>query len=144
MSTDVRETVEKCNECQENCPNQPQDEPGKLPMPTQPMMSCSTNLAKHCGTQHLILVDCFSGMICCEPLKRETSDAVIRMLNKIFIRNGFPQWLHLNGGPCYDSYEFSTYAEAHHIRLVRSSPGHPKSNGLAEASIKSAKSILDR
>ena len=80
-------------------------------------------------------------MIWCKPLKRETSDAVIRVMKKIFMRNRFPQWLHLDGGPCYDSYEFSTYAEAHHIRLVRSLPGNPRSNGLAEAAVKSARSM---
>ena len=60
-------------------------------MPMQPMMSCGTDLAKHRGTQHLILVDSFTGMIWCKPLNHETSDAVIRVLNKIFMHNGFPQ-----------------------------------------------------
>ena len=144
ISKDVRELVEQCNRCQETRPSLGQDDPKHLPEPSAPMQSCGTDLAKHRGTQHLILVDRYSGMIWCKQLKRETSDAIIRELHKIFMRNGFPQWLHLDGGPCYDSFEFSAYCEAHHIQLARSSPGHPRSNGLAESAVKSAKAILEK
>ena len=144
FSKDVRGEVENCSRCQEVRPSQNEEDPIHIPEPTAPMQSCGTDLAKHRGIQHIILVDRYSGMIWCKQLKRETSEAIIRVLHQIFARNGYPQWLHLDGGPCYDSFEFETYCEAHHIRLARSSPGFPRSNGLSEAAVKSAKAILEK
>ena len=142
MSEDITNAVLTCEPCQKYRPSQPEEEVLNLPPTTEPMQLVGSDLFSLAGEQHVILADAFSGMIFVKRLKRETSTAVIKALISFFRLIGMPQHLLSDGGPCYASDEFTDFCLTYHIKHLRSSPGHPRSNGLSESHVSSAKYLL--
>jgi hypothetical protein len=63
-------------------------------------------------------------------------------MNAWFRGVGFPQFIYLDNGPQFDAAEFNDYWAANFITPLNSSACFPKSNGLAEAAVKSVKYLL--
>jgi transposase InsO family protein len=55
---------------------------------------------------------------------------------------GFPQYIFSDRGPQFAAAEFKEYCKGHHIIPLVSLACFPKSNGLAESAVKSAKYLL--
>jgi transposase InsO family protein len=55
---------------------------------------------------------------------------------------GFPQYIFSDRGPQFVAAEFKEYCKGHHIIPLVSLACFPKSNGLAESAVKSAKYLL--
>ena len=66
---------------------------------------------------------------------------VIKTLSTWFNLFGWPSSIRSDGGPQFRG-EFSRFCASHAIRHEVSTPYNPKSNGLAEAGVKSVKNIL--
>ena len=144
MKRDVTNVVATCEACQTYRNSQPDDEIKSFPPTHQPMDMVGTDLFSLAGNQHILLVDAHTGLIFVKKLNRETSNAVINALDNWFRIVGLPQVVLSDGGPCYSSEEFSDYCTANHIRHITSSPGHARSNGLSEANVNSAKTLLKK
>ena len=63
-------------------------------------------------------------------------------LRKWFVTYGSPEELASDGGPPFQSYEYTTFLENWGIKRRLSSAYNPQSNGRAELAVKSAKRIL--
>ena len=70
-----------------------------------------------------------------------TSISIIKTLSTWFNLFGWPSSIQSDGGPQFRG-EFSRFCVSHNIRHEVSAPYNPKSNGLAEAGVKSVKNIL--
>ena len=144
MKNEVTQMINDCEPCQIYRDSQPEEEIKPFPPTTEPMQLVGTDLFSYAGHQHCLMADAFTGMIFVKRLKRETSSAIIHVLDSWFRLLGLPQVILSDNGPCYGSDTFREYCEANHIRHVTSSPGHPRSNGLSEANVSSAKLLLKR
>ena len=70
--------------------------------------------------------------------------SVITFLQGQFARHGIPEQLLSDGGPQYDSKEFSAFATKYGFTHIKSSPEYPQSNGFAESQVKIPKNILKK
>ena len=70
-----------------------------------------------------------------------SSSSIIKTLSIWFNLFGWPSSIRSDGGPQFRG-EFSTFCVSHDIKHEVSAPYNPKSNGLAEAGVKSVKNIL--
>ena len=89
----------------------------------------------------LICVDHWSGYPFYHLLRSLSSDTVIKVLTSWFNLFGWPSSIRSDGGPQFRG-EFSRFCSSHGITHEISAPYNPKSNGLAEAGVKSVKNIL--
>jgi transposase InsO family protein len=73
-----------------------------------------------------------------------TSEATIEILKQWFSVHGIPKELHSDNGPQYDSFRFKEFCNDCKFKHVTSSPKHPRSNGLAERYVQTAKNMLKK
>ncbi|CAK9295501.1 unnamed protein product [Gordionus sp. m RMFG-2023] len=72
-------------------------------------------------------------------MQNTSADAMIKRLNKWFARFGIPKYSVSDKGPQFLSGEFRRYCDLNNIRHIRSAPYHPKTNGLAERTVRTLK-----
>jgi transposase InsO family protein len=75
-------------------------------------------------------------------LQSQTSSTVIKIIDNWFRGVGYPQYVFSDNGPQFAAAEFKKYCKKHHITPLVSSACYPKSNGLAESSVKYVKYLL--
>ena len=106
-----------------------------------PNAACRFRPVSFCGKDYLICVDHWSGYPLYHLLRSLTSDSILKILTSWFNLFGWPSSICSDGGPQFCG-NFSQFCEKHGIRHKLSAPYNPKSNGLAEAGVKSVKNIL--
>ena len=94
------------------------------------------------GKDYLVTVDFLSGFFEVDRLRTLTTAETILKLRIIFARFGSPRRLIMDKAKQFTSKEFATFATDWHFDHKTSSPHYPRSNGLAESAVKSAKNIL--
>jgi transposase InsO family protein len=94
------------------------------------------------GANYLIAVDYFSRYPEVIKLTTTTSQSIVTALKSIFSRHGFPKGFVSDNGPQFSSHEMLEFSSAYSFQDVTSSPRYPQSNGLAERTVKTMKSIL--
>jgi len=144
MSSDIKSMVLKCPICLEHrCANQKEPlQPSTVP--DRPWQMCATELFHWNNRDHILLVDAYSKYFEVSLLPNSRSATVIDKLKGYFSRHGIPEILHSDNGPCYDSAEFSKFAEQYDFKHTTSSPGHSSGNGLAEITVKTIKSLFTK
>ena len=65
-------------------------------------------------------------------------------MKSIFARYGIPKTIVSDNGPQFSSFHFREFCTFYDIQYTASSPEHPKSNGLAENSVKAVKRLLKK
>jgi transposase InsO family protein len=88
------------------------------------------------------MVDRYSYFCWTAQLHTQKSSTVIKIIDTWFHGVGFPQYIFSDSGPQFDAAEFKEYCKKHHIIPLVSSACFPRSNGLAESAVKSAKYLL--
>ena len=130
--------------CIRDRPSQPSN-PMSTPPPSThlgyPMQHAGLDLFSYGGKQYLICVDHWSGYPMYHLLLSLTSTSIIKTLSTWFNLFGWPSSIRSDGGPQFCG-EFSCFCVSHDIKHEVSAPYNPKSNGLAEAGVKSVKNIL--
>ncbi len=92
----------------------------------------------------LVLVDAHSKWLEVDPVNSATSTTTIDKLRMVFATHGLPDILVTDNGSVFTSQEFKKFARENGIRLVRSAPYHPASNGLAERAVQSFKEAMKK
>lgn len=144
MCKDITNFVNKCAVCQSN-----QRSPTKEPLilkdiPTLPWEIVATDLFKFGKDEYVLICDSFSGYFDFEVLRSQSSNEVIRLLKKWFAVHGIPRVLESDNGPQYNSSEFREFKSKWGFEHQTSSPRYPKSNGLAERFVQTAKNLLKK
>ncbi|KAK0144843.1 hypothetical protein N1851_016584 [Merluccius polli] len=85
---------------------------------------------------HIVVTDYYSNYPEAATLQSTTSRAVIAFLKTVFARHGVPNELFSDNGPQFSSCEFEAFAKEWGFNHHTSSPNYPRSNGLAESSVK--------
>ena len=91
-----------------------------------------------------ILVDYYSGFLELDYLSSTTSAAIIAKIKSQITRYGIFEVLMSDSGPQFKSCEFENFALKYEFRPTTSSPGYPKSNGMAKRAVQTAKPIIKK
>ena len=94
--------------------------------------------------QFLIIVDYWSGFFEVQELTKVTSKSVITASKVQFARHGIPDTLISDNGRQFASAEFAQFTREWQIQHRTSSPHYPQSNGRAENTVKTCKSLLKK
>ena len=106
-----------------------------------PMQHVGLDLFSFGGRQYLICITHWSGNPLYSPLRSLSSEAITSILSGWFNLLGWPSSIRSDGGPQLRG-PFSSLCSNNGIVHELSAPYKPKSNGLAEAGVKSVKNIL--
>ena len=69
---------------------------------------------------------------------------MIKILTSHFAEHGTPEQLFSDNGPPFHSKRFKEFCDQKGIQHISSSPRYPRSNGLAERAVQTAKKIISR
>ena len=144
MTTDIETVVKNCEACIKYRNKQQKEPLLSLPIATDPWTHVATDLFDYNKKHYLVCVDSYSNFPEVERIPSQTSEAVITVLQKIFSRQGIPDILYSDNGPCYDSEEFRRFADSWKFKHATSSPTYPQSNGLAERTVQTVKNIFEK
>jgi transposase InsO family protein len=144
MIGQIADKIGKCATCQKFAKKQSK-EPLKLQeTPDRPWQNLASDLfVFHCE-DYLLIVDTYSGFFEIEMLEDTTASTVISHMKRIFARHGIPESLLSDNGPQFDNRKFHEFAEKWGFVHKTSSPLYPRSNGLAERTVQTAKNILKK
>jgi transposase InsO family protein len=141
IGADIDKYVNSCQTCQHYARDRA--EPLlSTSLPALPWQKVATDLFELNGLNYIVVVDYYSRYIEYARLPSATSAAVILALQSIFARHGIPMLCVSDGGPCYSSSEFETFAGNYGFEHQRSSPRFSQANGAAERAVQTVKSIL--
>ena len=110
-------------------------------IPKYPWQIVATDMFFWNGDDYLLVVDYYSRFW---EVSSTKSSAIITKMKTLFARHGIPEVVKSDNGPQYSSGDFAEFAKSWGFKLVTSSPLYPKSNGLAERTVRTAKSILTK
>ena len=143
MNAEVKDFIEKCETCNKYEMGQQKETLHSHEVPSRPWQKVGTDLFSFEDKEYLVTVDYYSNFWEVDYLANSTSSmAVIKKLKAHFARFGIPDQVVSDNGRQYSSSEFAAFAKEWEFEHVTSSPGHPNSNGKAEAAVKQAKSLL--
>ena len=144
MAEDIREQIQKCVTCSMDAPAQVQETLHSHYIPSTRWTKVGMDIFTYQNQDYLILVDYFSDFFECEVLSDLQARSVVDTCKKTFARHGIPHQLHSDNGSQFTSAEFSVFSKTWGFQHTTSSPGHPQSNGKAEAAVKIVKRIMKR
>ncbi|XP_060546708.1 uncharacterized protein K02A2.6-like [Pantherophis guttatus] len=145
LDQDVTEWVGKCRPCQESPLDPPVAPVREWEKPKGPWGRIHIDFAgPFHGQNFLIIVDAFSKWLEIALMPSITSEAVIKVLKKLFATHGLPDTLVSDNGPQFTATQFEGYLAELGIQHALSAPFHPASNGLVERFVRTAKEALSR
>lgn len=140
LDKDVEMYVKTCSSCQEN-----RDDVEEVPIypwniPDKVWERVHLDLAGPMdGVMWLVGIDALSKWAEIDCLKVTTSSSIIQRLRSWFARYGVPAEIVTDNGRQFVSQEIRSFFEQNGIRHIRTTPYHPRSNGLVERLIKTVK-----
>ncbi|KAI4900308.1 hypothetical protein NFI96_009493 [Prochilodus magdalenae] len=144
MGKQIEASVAQCDICQERRSSNTKEPLLSHAIPERPWQVVGTDLLEWNSQDFVIIADYYSRYFEIEKLTNCTSSAVITKLKAAFARHGIPETVISDNGPCYSSTEFCSFSGAWDFRHITTSPRYPRSNGLAERTVQTAKHILDK
>jgi len=141
IDKDIEDQVKRCKSCQENRPKSPDTTLISWSVPKDVWTRIHVDFAGPLeGHYWLVLVDATSKWIEVVPMKTSTTKKTISVLEDIFARFGYPRVIVSDNGPQFTSFQFKDYCKQLNMKHIRTFPYHPKSNGLAERTVRTFKS----
>ena len=144
MPSELTEVVQHCSTCQEAQNAQVKEPMMTYPLPKQPWQIVASDCFELAGKHYCVFVDVYSGYIELCNLEDLTAETLIDRTKQVFATHGIPVTLISDNGPNYAAKEFANFACAWDFQHVTSSPHHSKSNGRAEAAVKTVKNIMKK
>ena len=138
----VRLSRAQCRQCNEQAPSQHKEPPVETSPPETPFEQVAVDLCAISGFAYLIYVDVYSGWIEVANLTSKGSDAIRKTMLMYFATFGVPEQIASDGGPPFDSRDYTQFLKRWKIRRRLSSAYYPQSNGRAEVGVRTAKRIL--
>ena len=132
-----------CEECQRHGNKKPRP-PERQISATRPLQLLGVDVVQFQRKRTLVTVEYYSGFLTYDTLYSETTEAVIKVLNNVFINFGLPERIICDNGPCFKSEKFRCFCDQLDVGHVTSSPYHHQSNGRAEREIAIVEQILKK
>ncbi|UYV68198.1 K02A2.6-like [Cordylochernes scorpioides] len=142
MSQDIINTVENCRTCQANQRNKTKEPMIIKEIPSLPWEIVAADIFSIKGKNYLLITDNYSGFIDFKEMKTMNSAETIESLKKWFSVHGIPRLLETDNGPNFTSRDFKDSQKKGLFDHQTSSPLYPKSNGLADRAVQTAKNLI--
>ncbi|UYV65294.1 K02A2.6-like [Cordylochernes scorpioides] len=142
ISQDIINTVENCRTCQANQRNKTKEPMIIKEIPSLPWEIVAADIFSIKGKNYLLITDNYSGFIDFKEMKTMNSAETIESLKKWFSVHGIPRLLETDNGPNFTSRDFKDFQKKWLFDHQTSSPLYPKSNGLAERAVQTAKNLI--
>ena len=139
MDSDAEKLCRSCHPCQMVAGYQLPEPMQRVEPPSGPCQDLAVDFLGPFpgGESILVVVDYYSRFFEVVVMKSTKSHDVIRALNPIFARYGYPFSLKSDNGPHFVSEEFEAYIRENGIQHVTSPPLWPQANGEVEVQNKS-------
>lgn len=144
MNQEVSQTTASCELCLTYRPKQQAEPLMPHPVPNRPYYKVGVYLFDCNGKSHIVVTDYYSNYPEVATLPTTSSKAVITYLESVFARHGVASELYSDNGPQFSSSEFRSFANDWGFRHNTSCPNYPRSNGLAESSVKIVKGLMKK
>jgi len=144
INQDIENVVKDCTACLLYQRKQQKEPLSPHPIATRPWSYVGTDLFEHKKKHYVVVYDEYSNYPEVEKISSQTGPAVVKALKAIFGRQGVPDHVSSDNGPCYDSEEFKKFSIDWNFIHDTSSPRYPKSNGLAEKAVQIVKDIFNK
>lgn len=144
MNSDIEETARRCQLCERHKPKNARMPLHSHDMPSLPWEVIGADLCYHNGNEYLVVVDFYSFFFEIVAVQSSSASKVISAFTNIFATHGFPSRLVTDNGPPFSSQQFQDFISKIGSNHVRSSPYHPRSNGMAERAVQEAKKLLKK
>jgi hypothetical protein len=144
MNNDIELMVNKCSECNKHKPSKQKEPLKPHPLPTRPWEKIGSDLFEHEGKHYIVVTDYYSLWPELYQLNVAKTPQVIEVMKEAFSRHGIPTELVSDNGSQYKSYLFKQFAKSWDFEHTTSSPRYPRSNGLAESSVKTMKAMVKK
>ena len=144
MRGQIIDKITKCAICQRYAKRQRKEPMKPQETPSRPWQKTASDLLYFNSKDYLLVVDAYSGYFEIEMLEDTSSCTVIEHIKKIFARDGIPEQLLTDNGPQYSSRHFKEFAKEWGFLHKTSSPNYPRSNGLSERTVQTAKNLLKK
>ena len=135
MTKDIEEMVSSCEKYMKYRSNQPKEPMQTRDIPLLPWQIAASDVLEHKNQNYLVVRWLLF------KVNSKTSNDVIRCLNEIFSRHGYPQTLIADNMP-YNSREMRQYATKCGIIITTTSPTYSQSNSVAEKAVHVVKNLL--
>ncbi|XP_063389640.1 uncharacterized protein K02A2.6-like [Cydia fagiglandana] len=145
INSDIESKIKQCEYCLMFMNNKPKDPMMSHEQPIYPWEKVAADLFDYKSKKYLLVVDSYSNYIEVAHLQKGSdSNAVITNLKSIFARHGVPLQLLTDNGPPFNSQAFKAFSINWEFEHITSSPYLPRSNGLAEVSVRIVKNIFKK
>lgn len=140
MDDDVEKYVRSCQSCQEARAREPLVPLHAWNVPQEKWSRIHIDFAgPFKGQFWFVVVDAYSKWIEIESMRTITSANTIAALGRLIARFGVPRSIVSDNGTQFTSQEFSQFCKNHNIVHIKSTPYHPRTNGLAERAVRTFK-----
>ncbi|CAF0711795.1 unnamed protein product [Adineta steineri] len=145
LDKEIENVAKQCESCSLNS-KQPAKSPlNQWPVPELPWQRIHIDyMGRFFNKFFLIIVDAHSKWLEVAIMDLITTTATIETLYSLFSRYGLCEEIVSDNGTQFTSKEFSDFCARHGIRHLRTSPGHPQSNGQAERYVDTVKSAIKK
>ena len=144
IHNDINNVRDKCRDCNNIAPSQSKEPMMASSPPDYPFEKVVSDYFSLIGFKYLLYADRYSGWISVVKIRPHEGNAKFlkSFLTRLFSVFGVPRELATDGGPPYNSHDYSLFLQRWGIKPRKSSAHYPQSNGRAELAVKTAKRIL--
>lgn len=145
INTDIEKHVAECDACNSMTITHKSKESSQWTPTTRPFSRIHIDFFFFEHRTYLLIVDSFSKWIEIELMTHGTDcNRVLKKLVAYFARFGLPDVLVSDNGPPFNSRNFVDFSERQGIKVMKSPPYNPASNGQAERLVRTVKEVLKR
>ena len=143
IDDDINKHVLSCDLCRKISPSQQKEQLIMTSPPDYPFQKVVADIFEESGYKYLAYADKLTGFVELAYFPTNTSsNAIIKTIREFFQRWGIAEEISPDGGPNLSSREIKEWLESCGVKLRLSSAYYSKSNGRAEAAVKSLKRLL--
>ena len=144
IDNDIEDLVAQCSVCQMTRNSRMDNTISKWPDVQIPLQRVHIDLFFFGGQTFLILMDAYSKYMDIHKLNISNAQNVIGKIKIFCAYFGLIEEIVSDNGPPFNSSEFINWCERNHMRVTKSPPYHPASNGTAERAVQTAKVALKK
>lgn len=143
ITKDIEEMISKCAICEKYSNSNIKEPLINHEIPNVPFAKVASDIFQFEGENYLVMQDYYSKWLEIKKIKNKTGTEIIDKFKTIFATHGIPNILICDNQP-YNSQECREFANKWNFKITTSSPNYPRSNGLAERAVQTAKKILKK
>ena len=146
IENDMKNVINSCEPCRINAPSRKLEDQCLKSRANYPFELVHVDLCYFSSKYYLVMVDNVSNWVtvASSGTKDFTSESVVSQMTSWFATYGIPKRIVSDGGPQFKSERFEAMCAKWNIYHSVSSPYNPRSNGKAEAAVKTIKNLMKK